>query len=194
MPQTKTALLLLLIVATLASCSNGATNDNTAANNTVKESTVPPPPPQEAAPLASVETETYSLKLHRAIGFLPQSDPMGMFKVMEGHQFVALDIAVTNKTGKPLDMAQIFRGIQVTDDKGQKIKNSVTAVASYTNDHPEEDKQAEYNAIRSKEMETGVTHRAFVYGLEAPMETKNFTLTIPEAPGVKAKKEIQFSL
>lgn len=193
MPQTKTALFLLLIVATLASCSNGATNDNTA-NTVAKDSTAPPPPPQEAAPLASLETETYSLTLHRAIGFLPQSDPMGMFKVMEGHQFVALDIAVTNKTGKPLDMAQVFRGIQVTDDKGQKIKNSVTAVASYTNDHPEEDKQAEYNAIRSKEMETGVTHRAFVYGLEAPMETKQFTLSIPEAPGSKSKKEIKFSL
>ena len=152
---------------------------------------------QDGPAIAYVVTDKYVMKLHKAIAFYPKSDPFGMFKVTEGHQFIVLDMSVLNKTSLPIDMGQVFINATIKDEKGNKynILSGVTPIASYTYDYPNDNHQTEYEVMWSNTFPANEFHRTTVLGLEAPKEIRSFTLTVPAEPGSKKeKKELQFTL
>ncbi|GIZ50508.1 hypothetical protein [Noviherbaspirillum aridicola] len=145
--------------------------------------------------LGTIDTDSYSLTLHRAISFTPKTDALGLLKTREGHRYVVLDIGVTNKGKEPLEMGTILLFSKVTDKNGKSYGGNLGALTAYTIDHPDPKHQDAYDAVLSMEFPAGATHRAVVLGLELPQDVKELVFSAPVRADMNAEmKQIGFTL
>jgi hypothetical protein len=192
-------LLYWLVFILFLSCSEnnkeGSTKNTPDSSQKPGDSASLNTPDKEPPAIASLETDSYVMKIYRALPFLPKTDPLGMFKVVEGHRFIVLDLSIRNISDKPIDMGRILQSARVKDENGKKYDLSIAAIASYTTDNPNTKHQAEYDALWSKQFAPQSFHRTTAYGFEAPSEVNKFSLSMPETakPG-SPRKEIAFSL
>lgn len=195
--------LLIAALLFIVSCSDnkdGDTNssnttENSSANEVNKASGVTSSA-KDGPAVATLQTENYTAKVHRAIPFVSKKDEMGLFQVKDGHQYIVLDMSIRNTSDQPIEMGNILLETKVKDENGRDIELSITAVAAYTYTNSIPGHQQQYDALWSK-MNPGDFYRAAVIGLEAPMEVKTFTLSMPVKDGFGSdipRKEFKVSL
>ena len=196
---------LVVLLAFLSSCGSNATKTEQQENkttDTVKKQEAQPAPPPAAAndavtdgpAIATLETESFILKIHRAIEFTPAPKAYQAFKIKEGHKLVALDVSVKSKLSGPLDMGMILTMSALKDGKAHAYM-APWVVAAYMIDNPDPVHQKEYDALWSNKFGAGEFHRAILLGMDPPAAEKDFTLTMPEKADFNAaKKSVKFSL
>lgn len=147
------------------------------------------------AAIATIETDTYVLKVHKAIPFMPdEAKTAGVFKPKEGNQYVALDISVKSKSKEPLEMGTIMLATEITDEKGTKFGGLLEVLTPYTLMYPNPNHDAEYGAIWSEEYAPGDFHRAVALGFEASKDVKTFIIKVPTKANANEKKQATFTL
>lgn len=145
--------------------------------------------------LGTIDTDSYTLTLHRAIGFTPRTDALGLLRTREGHRYAVLDISVTNKSREPLEMGSIILFSKIADSSGRQYGGNLGALTAYTIDHPDPRHQEAYDALLSMEFPAGATHRAIVLGLELPQDVKDLVFSAPVKADMNAEmKQIAFTL
>jgi hypothetical protein len=145
-----------------------------------KTETTKPLQPEEAPAIAIISAPSYVVKVHRGIAFLPENDNIGIMKPKPGYQFVVLDMSVRNiSKSKEVDMGQILLSTKITSEKGKEYRLSPMAIAAYTLNNPDPQHQAQYNAAWSK-LNPGDFFRTTVLGMEVPIATKTFVISMKE--------------
>lgn len=145
--------------------------------------------------LVKVSTPDYELTIYGAFAFLPD-DKNSVLKAEPGHQFVVLDLAVENTSAyKSLDMGQLLLSAVVRDEKGTVFPRSALALQAYAVQFPGDQHNADYKAMRGK-IRPGHYYRATAYGFEAPMNVRQFLMTIKEDGEFASKfvHEVRFSI
>lgn len=184
------------------SCSNNkddnATNTNTNSSSANESNTGNggSSSAQDGPAIATLQTENYTAKVHRAIPFDAKKDEMGLFKVKDGHQFIVLDMSIKNTSDQSIEMGNILLETKIKDEKGRDIELSVMAVGAYTYTYSLPGHQQQYDALWSK-MNPGDFYRAAVLGMEAPKDVKTFILSMPIKDGFGSdipRKELKVSL
>jgi hypothetical protein len=150
---------------------------------------------EDGPAIATIETETYVMKIHKAIPFMPDdTKTAGAFKTKEGNQFIALDISVNSKSNQSLEMGTILLATEITDEKGIKFGEMLPAVTAYTLMFPDPKQQEEYDAIWSEEYVPGQFHRTVAFGFEAPKDVKTFIIKMPTKPNANEMEQATFTL
>lgn len=145
--------------------------------------------------LAVIETDAYEMKVHRAIPFRPKADPLGMFKLPDGYQYIVLDLSVRNKSDEPLEMGSILLVSKVTDEVGKAMEGNMAALTAYTVENPDPRQDAEYEEVWSMEFKPGAVHRAIALGIQAPSTNRTLTLTVPARAGdSKDFRQVKFQI
>lgn len=145
--------------------------------------------------LAVIETDTYEMKVHRAIPFRPKADPLGMYKLPEGDRYVVLDLSVRNKGSEPLEMGSILLVAKVTDETGTALKGNLMALSAYTLENPDPNHDAEYGEVWSMEFKPGAVHRAVALGVQAPAAARTLTFAVPARAGdSKDFRQVKFDI
>lgn len=184
---------LLAATALLAACGKEPPASGPAAGTQASAPAQPDMP--EAKALGRIETDSYVLTLHRAIGFMPKTDALGLLKTRDGHRYAVLDISVTNKGSEPLEMGTIMLFSKIADRNGNSYGGNLGALTAYTLDYPDPKHQEQYDALLSMEFPAGATHRAVVLGLELPQDVKELVFSVPVKADMNAeRKQIAFSL
>lgn len=188
------------IIISLASFSLTACSENKAAEPTLaktakkeekkSKSTVKTDGPSVGA----IETETYTLKLHRAFTYEPKGSPiLAGLKPKAGHKFIYLDVSLKNKSAEQLEGGFLFIALRVTDAKGTEFKKPAAGLAAYTSENPDESNDDEYAALWES-FAPEEFHREVVYAVEVPAAENNFVLHMPADRKRKEWKTISFSL
>ncbi len=190
----------LLFVVSCSDNKDGDTNtSNTTENssaNEVNKGSGATSSAEDGPAIATLQTENYTAKIHRAIPFVAKQDEMGLFKVKDGHQYIVLDMSIRNTSDQPIEMGNILLETKVKDENGRDLDLSITAVAAYTYTYSVPGHQSQYDALWSN-MKPGDFYRAAVLGLEASKEVKTFTLSMPVKDGFGSdipRKELKVSL
>lgn len=150
--------------------------------------------PKDEAAIATVETDDYILKIHKAIPFVPDdAKTAGAFKPKEGNQYIALDISVKSKSSQSIEMGSIMLSTEITDEKGTKLGGTVPVLTAYSLTYPDANFQNEYDAIWN-DFASNEFHRTTALGFEAPKDAKTFTVKVPVKAYASEKKEATFTL
>lgn len=145
--------------------------------------------------LAVIETDDYEMKVHRAIPFLPKSDPLGMLKLPDGYQYIVLDLSVRNKSNEPLEMGSILLVSKVTDEAGKALEGNMEALIAYTVENPDPRQDTEYDEMWSMEFKPGAVHRAIALGVQAPSTMRTLIFAVPaKAGGSKDFRQVKFQV
>lgn len=189
------ALLSLLI---MAGCDKGETPQAKAEPSTGSASANVQAPAARTAndtALAVIETDAYEMKVHRAIPFRPKADPLGMFKLPDGYQYIVLDLSVRNKSNEPLEMGSILLVAKVTDEAGKALEGNMAALTAYTVENPDPRQDTEYDEVWSVEFKPGAVHRAIALGMQAPSSTRTLIFAVPaKAGGSKDFRQVKFQI
>jgi hypothetical protein len=149
---------------------------------------------EDAAAIATIETEDYILKVHKAIPFAPDaSKTAGAFTPKDGNKFVALDVSVKSKASQSIEMGAIMLTTEITDEKGTKFGGTVPVLTAYSLTYPDSKFQDEYDAIWN-DFPANAFHRTTALGFEAPKDVKTFMLKVPVKAYGNEKKEVTFTL
>ena len=162
------------------SCGNGeafkAGNSNFTANKTqdtsTKAETSTAVSVNDDAAIATIETNDFILKVHKAIPFTLKPKSYQPFKVDPSKKLIALDISVRSKLTKPINFSRIL-GMAVIKGKGEKNLLAPWVVAAYEVNYPEQNHQKEYDALWSESFEPNGFHRAILFGINPSKDEKN---------------------
>lgn len=179
--------------------ANGQTNTQIAS----AEKTNTPAPEQAAnqnnvddgPAIATMETNDFILKIHRAIPFELKPKSYQPIKVDPATKLVVLDVSVRNKLSTPINFSRIL-GMTVIKGDGDKNLMAPWVVGAYEVDYAEANHQKEYDALWSSQFEPNGFHRAILIGLNPKKDENNFTMIVPGKADFNnpEKKEIKFSL
>jgi len=191
--------VLAAALLVLAGCGKGEGSGQQAAGAPVAQASAPAAAPAgkpaDGQAIAVIETDTYVMKVHRAIPFMPRNEPAGMLKVKEGHRYVVFDISVRNKSSQPLEMGSIMLVTKIADETGKSYGGHLGALTSYLVDNPDPNHDAEYEGVWSMELPPGAFHRALSLGVEAPVNVNAFVISAPPKPNdVANMRSAKFSL
>jgi hypothetical protein len=179
----------------LISCSDNKAAEVKVKSTLKKELSTNKSPVKEDGPAVGViETDIYTMKLHRAFTYSAKgTELLAGFKPKAGYKFIYLDVSLRNKSTEKLEGGFLFIALKLTDDKGVEYKKPAAGLAAYTSEHPNESSQAEYNALWEK-FEPGEFHREIIYCVEVPIASKTFVLHMPADNKRKEWKTISFSI
>lgn len=175
----KKALLTACLASLLAMAGCGKNEAPQVGTDAPASASAPTPQAAGDAVLAVIEADAYVLKIHRAIPFLPKTDPLGMHKLPEGYRYVVLDLEIQNKSPEPLEMGSILLAAKVTDETGKALDGHMPALLAYNVEHPDPRQDAAYEEVWSMEFKPGEVHRAIALGARAPVSAKSLTLVVP---------------
>ena len=199
------AISFLLLLTACSENKQQAVSDNVqvkAVSTTVAEKAEPAPDstaakPEESPAIATIIAPEYEATIHRAIAFFPKDDGLGLMKIKQDHRYVVLDMSVKHTAkNKEVDMGQILLSAKVRDEKGREYSMNAMAVAAYTLENPNPHHQAQYNQLWGK-LKPGDSLRTTVYGIEVPVQAKNFVLSLKEDGDVfkeSKRHEVKFSV
>jgi hypothetical protein len=196
----RTFLPFLAAICLVTACTNNTTEGaiNESANTTTETTTNKIGSKVEDGPaIATIETETYVMKIHKVIPFMPDiTKTAGAFTPKEGNQYIALDLSVRSKSDKPFSMGNIVLASNIIDDKGNKYGDLMGSMVAFNLTFPEQENQSESEAIWSTEFAPKEFHRSIALAFEAPRDVKNFTFSAPVSDDIMKpeKKQAQFSL
>ncbi|HWI91635.1 MAG TPA: hypothetical protein VNT20_10195 [Flavisolibacter sp.] len=185
-------------------CNNDSkVNGQTGTQIAAAEKTSMPAPVQTVAQsnvddgpaIATMETNDFVLKIHRAISFELKPKSYQPIKVDPSTKLVVLDVSVHNKLSTPINFSRIL-GMTVIKGDGDKNLMAPWVVGAYEVDYAEANHQKEYDALWSSQFEPNGFHRAVLIGLNPKKDENNFTMIVPGKPDFNSpeKKEIKFNL
>lgn len=195
--KTKLLPVLFAGLVAVAGCDKAPEQpaSDAGATATPEKSAAAPQKAGDEAAIAVIETDSYVMKVHRAIPFMPGQDPLGMLKVKEGHRYVVLDMSVKNKSNEPLEMGSIMLVTKISDESGKSYGGNIGALTAYLLQNPDPRHDDEYEAVWSMEFKPGEYHRAIALGVEVPADIKTFVLTAPVKPhDVSNTKQASFTI
>jgi hypothetical protein len=135
---------------------------------------------EAAATLTSITTATYEAKLYWAIPFLPRQQSVGLIEAEPGNRFVLLDIAVRNTTtNKHVDMGAVLSTAKVRDEQGREYLSNPLIIAAFNLEYPNLHHHALTIAMKGV-LAPGAEYRTVIFGFEAPVEVRNFSLLMDE--------------
>ncbi len=91
---TMNKVFIIAVLIFVVSCSNNKdgnannTKNNSSSANESSTGNGVASSAQDGPAIATLQTENYTAKIHRAIPFVAKQDEMGLFKVKEGHQYI----------------------------------------------------------------------------------------------------------
>ena len=194
----QTFLPFLAAILLLTACNNDAKNASTNPPiESTTSSTSTPSQVEDGPAIATIETDTYVMKIHKVIPFLPDvTKTAGAFTPKEGNHYIALDMSVRSKIDKPFSMGNVVLASNITDDKGNKYGDLLGSMVAFNLTFPEKENQTESEAIWSTEFAPKSFHRSVALAFEAPKDVKNFTFSAPLSDDIMKpeKMQAQFSL
>jgi hypothetical protein len=202
--MNKQILIVVLVVSIFFCVSCGNSEASKTTDTVVSEKTDSSSKNTEAqtavsvrddAAIATIETNDFVLKVHKAIPFTLKPKSYQPFKVDPSTKLIVLDVSVRNKLSTPINFSRIL-GMTVIKGTGDKNLLAPWVVAAYEVDYAEQNHQKEYDALWSSSFEPNGFHRAILFGINPSKEGRQFTLTVPEKPDFNnpAKKSVQFSV